>query len=104
MDATLKGWMNQLVQVSPYLSQDGAGDPTLGALIDLYCYSYGGGSRLVRNKSGEEVVCTRILGMDGSALVHLKDFVYLDGRRFPIMSIVPYYDDVGSIDFVEVLL
>jgi len=104
MDITLKSWMKQVIQVRAHQTQDGAGDPTLGASIDLYCYSYGGGSRLVRNKNGEEIICTKILCMDGTSLIHLKDFVYIDSHRYPIISIVPYYDDLGNIEIVEVFI
>lgn len=104
MDTIIKSWMNEVVQVQAPMATDGAGDPTLQPPIDLYCYSYGGGSRLVRNRQGDEVVCTKILCTEGNALVHLKDFVYIDGRRYPILDIIPYYDDIGNVEIVEVLL
>jgi len=102
MDANMKTWLNRTIQVYPIASQDGAGDVTTGAVVTLPCYIYGNGSKLIRNRDGEEVLCEKTICLDGASSIHLKDVVYIDGHKYPIMNIVPYYNALGSLDFVEV--
>jgi len=103
MDAGFKEWLNTVVQIQPYISQDGAGDPTFGTSFNLNCYSEGS-SRLIVNAAGEEVLSTQVLYFDGSALIHLKDYITLGVLQYPILQAIPYLNERGVIEMVEVFL
>jgi len=66
-----------------------------------------GQRRMVRNERGQEVVSDWTLYFPGSVAVAMttKDRLTLpDGRRPPIISVSPRYDEKGNVDHVEVNL
>jgi len=103
MDVEFKRWLNQTVQVSTALTSDGAGDPIDSVLKDLRCYMEGG-TKLVINRQGEEVASTNTLYFDGADFPQLKDHIIVGTQRFSILQIVPYYDERGIAEMVEVSL
>ena len=103
MDAGFKKWLNTTVQRQPFISQDGAGDATLGVSEPLVCYTEGS-ARLIINASGEEVSSTKVLYVDGDVSIHLKDIIVVDGRKYPILQAIPYQSERGIVELTEVFL
>jgi len=104
MDIMFKSWLNQTVQIESYVSQDGAGDCSYGTSRNVSCYMYGGGQRFTHDGTHNITQWTSVLCVDGTETVNPKDRVTIGGRKFPVLHVVPYYDDLGNKEFSEVHL
>jgi hypothetical protein len=107
MDKQMQRLLFHQISVEKWLDkQDGRGTPLYDAPIVLPCNIIGD-VKMVRNVRGEEVVSTQSIFLSGTTagagtIAHKDRITLPTGRRPPILSIQPYYNERGVLDTVEV--
>lgn len=107
MDSCIKNLMKIPIDWEKYSNQNGAGEKSYSSKVTLYCYKQGG-ARLVRTSRGEQVVSKEILYLDGSninvAQISVKDRITTPTGTYPILDVLPFYNEKGILDLVEVII
>ena len=101
-------WLNKTIVYKAKVSQSGAGDVIYasdGTTIPCYI---SGGTQIVINDKGEEVVSTEHLFFDatttGVSTIDFTGIIVLNSKNRPIKSIENFYDEDGDLDLVVVNL
>lgn len=101
------GWLNNTVIYEKFLIRDGAGEETYEASSNLSCYLEGR-TTLVIGPSGEEVISTEKIYIDGADTkasgITEDDRFTVRSKVRPVQSIARYYDETGTLDYLVVYL
>lgn len=104
MDVGFLRWLNQTATISPWIKQDGSGDAEYGPSFTAKCFDSGGGFRAIINRAGVEVVSRKSIYFDGLTPLQTLDLLTLEGETYPIMEIIPYYDEKGNLFMSEAFM
>jgi hypothetical protein len=101
-------WTNCSVTYKKFVSRDGVGKVTYASdNVILPCYIEGK-TMLVKVDNAKEIISTERLYIDGKnsnvAGITENDLFIVNGRNRPILSLQPFYDEDGSLDFLVVML
>lgn len=101
-------WTNNTVTYKAKISQSGAGDIVYASDgIILPCY-ISGETVMAVNDKGEQIVSNQQIYLDGSvtgvSTIDFTGIIEVAGRKRPIKSIDPFYDEDGNMDLVVVYL
>jgi len=90
-------WFNQTVKIESFTSINIYGEPQYGTAVQCSAFiEYK--TKLVRDATGQEVVSTVQIYLDGSIDVNIQDRITLpDGSQPVILSIEALPDETGSI-------
>jgi len=101
-------WTNNTVVYKEFISQSGAGDIVYASDdVTLSCY-ISGETVMTTNDKGDQIVSNQQLYFDGSvtgvSTIDFTGIMEVAGRKRPIKSIDPFYDEDGNMDLVVVYL
>ena len=101
-------WTNNTVVYKEFISQSGAGDIVyVSDGVTLSCY-ISGETVMTTNDKGDQIVSNQQLYFDGSvtgvSTIDFTGIMEVAGRKRPIKSIDPFYDEDGNMDLVVVYL
>ena len=100
-------WLNCTVTYCKFKSRDGAGKVTYEPGVSLSCYIEGK-STLLKVNNINEVISTERIYLDGENSyvpnITEKDKFILNDRDREILSLQPFYDEDGTLDFLVVFL
>lgn len=99
-------WDNCTATYRKFVSRDGVGKVTYASDVSLSCYIFGK-TTLIRVEGAHEVISTQQLIIDG-ANVNVAgmtvDDAFVTDRQRNVLSLQPYYDEEGTLDFMVVFL
>lgn len=84
------------VVIKPFLSSDTAGDDTYGNDIITTCYAEGK-LQPVTDVSGDQVLSSFTIYIDGAEAIKSKDLILYDDREFIIKALSPVKELNGDI-------
>lgn len=89
MDPIIKARCTQPVTHMPFVSRNGYGDKEYGQDVHLMCYMHEKVT-MVKDKTGEEVVSTTTLYLDGMLPITTEDLMRIDGVEHAIITVSRY--------------
>ncbi len=121
MDRQIQALLNHQVTYEPFLEYSGRGVPVFGNGMTSTCYITSD-VKVVRSMNGEEVASSLTIffsGTDAARIglvvdgvsgilgtvnpeAHMGRITLPNGRQPPMISVLPYYDFNGRLDYVEV--
>jgi len=89
-------WFNQTVTIEPFAGVNVYGEPQYGAAVQYSAFVQHR-TRLVRDRTGQGIISTAQVYLDGSVNVGIQDRITLpDGSQPTILSIEALPDETGS--------
>ncbi len=123
VDNQIKAMLNHQISYEPFVRYDGRGRPEYSNILTSPCYITSE-VKMVRNLEGEEVVSSLTIFLSGtdaerlglvttvlngllgtiSGNAHMGRLTLPNGRHVPILGVLPYYNEKGILNYVEVHL